>query len=98
MLQRRRRSGRRISEAFLWHAMLGIANALAFLHWGITDAANGQGPVHGWDTICHLDIKPQNVFLSSSGRSGSYARIVLGDFGCATSQSDILYGLAHPRV
>ena len=97
-IQRRRTSGRRISETFLWHAMLGIANALAFLHSGIMDAANGQQRVQGWDTICHLDIKPQNVFLLNSGLSGSYARIVLGDFGCATAHSDILNGLTNPRV
>jgi serine/threonine protein kinase len=98
MIQQHRRSGRRISEAFLWHAVLGIANAIAFLHWGIRDAANGGQPAHGWKTICHLDIKPQNVFLSNSDRRRSYPRIVLGDFGCATSRSDIYYGMAHPRV
>ena len=98
MIQQHRRSGRKISEAFLWHAMLGIANALAFLHWGIINAEYGQQPVYGWNTICHLDIKPQNVFLSNIDQRGSYPRIVLGDFGCATSHLDIYLGMADPRV
>jgi serine/threonine protein kinase len=98
MIQLCRRRGQRIGEGFLWHVMLGIANALAYLHWGIADAAGGSQPVRNWNTICHLDIKPPNVFLSNSGRTNSHPRIVLGDFGCSVSQSDIFMGEAHPRI
>ena len=98
MVQLYRRRGQRIGEGFLWHVMQGIANALAYLHWGIADAAGGSQPVRNWGTICHLDIKPPNVFLSNSGRTNSYPRVVLGDFGCAVAKSDIFLGEAHPFI
>jgi serine/threonine protein kinase len=98
MIQLYRKRGQRVGEGFLWHVLLGIANALAYLHWGIADAASGSHPVRNWNTICHLDIKPPNVFLSNSGRTNSHPRIVLGDFGCSVSQSDIVVGEAHPRI
>ncbi|TKA65186.1 hypothetical protein B0A55_10751 [Friedmanniomyces simplex] len=48
---------RRFSDSFAWHAMIGIAKGLAFLHGGIKDAAHGR-PNPGWNAIFHLDLKP----------------------------------------
>lgn len=92
---RRRRST--ISEGFIWHVVLSIAKALAFLHHGVDATRSGSRAVTHWNSVCHLDIKPKNVFLSNSGRSSAGYSVVLGDFGCAVAQSDIYNGLASSR-
>ena len=89
-IAKKRRRRESISEGFVWHVVLSMARALSFLHCGIRQ--DGSRPAPGWDTICHLDIKPNNVFLTSDGRTNVQSRIVLGDFGLAVFKSDISAG------
>ncbi len=93
MIKDYKRQQRNISEDRLWHILLGVANALCFLHYGILDATQSTSRTSGWNTTCHLDIKPCNVFLASS--SSRFHRVVLGDFGCAVSQRDKDSGREH---
>ncbi|KAI6792669.1 hypothetical protein KC336_g18426 [Hortaea werneckii] len=79
--------------SFIWHVGLQIAEAIAFLHFGVdeADAFNGQT---GWPVLCHADLYPGNIFLhlaSCMGPTtfGNYPNIVLGDFGCAGSLNGI---------
>jgi serine/threonine protein kinase len=69
---------------------------LCFLHYGIPDAKGGDvRPIKkDWDRMCHLDLKPCNIFLMSS--YGKHPRVVLGDFGCAVTARDILQGEESP--
>ncbi|KAK3719695.1 hypothetical protein LTR37_004232 [Vermiconidia calcicola] len=96
-IQKYRAQRRGISEDFAWHVLLSISHALAFLHQGIKNGAVEQGPKRDWNTLCHLDIKPCNIFLSTADQEGPYPRVVLGDFGCAITKSDIVFGMEHPR-
>ncbi|KAI6912061.1 hypothetical protein KC318_g5262 [Hortaea werneckii] len=75
--------------AFIWHVGLQVAEAIAFLHFGVDegDAFNGQT---GWPVLCHADLYPGNIFLrlascEGSKTFGNYPDMVLGDFGCAGS-------------
>ena len=82
-----RRYRHSISETFAWHVLLGLAKALSFLHYGVPG-----------DAILHLDIKPQNVLLSTDGRSGSLPRVILADFGCAVMENHKRLNFEHPQV
>lgn len=95
MIRLYRRQERRVPEDLIWHVMLSVAKALAFLHWGVFDAQRDTKYQHHWDTIYHLDIKPQNIFLSNDVPKGSYSRVVLGDFGCALWSRDVVRGKAQ---
>ncbi|KAI7162704.1 hypothetical protein KC349_g1842 [Hortaea werneckii] len=75
--------------AFIWHVGFQVAEAIAFLHFGVDegDAFNGQT---GWPVLCHADLHPGNIFLRLASCEGprtfgNYPNIVLGDFGCAGS-------------
>jgi serine/threonine protein kinase len=67
---------------------------LSFLALGFTE----RGRQHNWDDIAHLDLKPCNIFLSSSGGKYGYPRVVLADFGCAIKRSDVHRGREHPFI
>ncbi|KAK3078504.1 hypothetical protein LTS18_007341 [Coniosporium uncinatum] len=73
-----------IPEAFLWHIFLSIAEALAFIHYGVADALRNPIPRAIWAAAVHMDIKLSNIFISRkpSSRNPHYPTIVLGDFGC----------------
>ncbi|KAL9037904.1 MAG: hypothetical protein Q9214_005497 [Letrouitia sp. 1 TL-2023] len=79
----------RLPEAFVWHAFIQLAEALAYIH----DGYNRHHPHSltqppGFRSIIHRDIKPENVFLQSpSSTSGAYPSIILADFGLATTRS-----------
>ena len=94
LLKSAMQTGNRIPEIMMWNIMQGVASGLAFLHNGIKEIEPGQMPekVYGWDTICHLDIKPQNIFMHSKGGLYGLPRIVLADFGCAVLLSNITSG------
>lgn len=89
-IDRTRDQGGRYSEAFIWHVLVSGMIALKFLHGGPVDYAGRQG--ENWNTICHLDIKPENIYLQDTG--AGFPRVVLGDFGGAVSNSDIRRGRA----
>lgn len=85
------------SEDFVLQFLHHIGKGLAFLHSGITDPARQSHSQINWNTICHLDIKPANVFLASNGR-GRLPRFVLGDFGCAVTKNDVESGRESKRM
>ncbi|KAI0134470.1 kinase-like domain-containing protein [Xylariales sp. AK1849] len=89
-----------VPECFVWHASLGLADALCFLQTGQScisipldkhDAAE-------WKPIVHRDIKPDNVMLRSRDTPGSKKPLymLLSDFGCAVydgpPKPGVLYG------
>lgn len=88
-----RRGGGHGSEASAWSLMAGVSNGLAFLHHGLTD---GRLVSRNWDPVCHLDLKPANILLSSKGGKYGHGRIVLADFGCAITASDINRQIEDP--
>lgn len=67
-----------IPEPFIWHAFIGLADALAYLQTGGPGARN-------WIPILHRDVKPDNVLLRSRSTIGStkYPYCILSDFGLA---------------
>ena len=91
---------RPFEEAFVWHVFAQMAAALAMCHFGMRNPLHPQYKIMNWNTITHLDIKPANIFLSSTKprelEYTHYPRIVLGDFGCAISKKDIEEG-QHSR-
>lgn len=90
---KRKKGDNKCVERFVWHVLLGGMRALEFLHGGPVDRAGRQDG--GWNTICHLDIKPENIYLQDIGER--YPRVVLGDFGGAVSNSDIRTGRENLR-
>lgn len=84
-------------EPFAWHVFAGLTAALCACHYGIIDPQDTR-PMRGWDTLCHLDVKPSNVFLTSKGRNSAYPRVVLGDFGCAFKEVDMYSGAAQEMM
>lgn len=81
-------------EAFIWHVFSGLANALAFLHYGALSLDYPPSTARKWNTVCHVDIKPANVFLAHDVK-GTFPRVVLGDFGCSVTLADLHSGVAN---
>ncbi|SMR52000.1 unnamed protein product [Zymoseptoria tritici ST99CH_3D1] len=80
-------------EPFAWHIFAGVTAALCACHYGTMDAMHSTTSPRRWEPICHLDVKPSNIFLTSTGRTNAYPRVVLGDFGCAVREEDIDSGI-----
>ncbi|KAL8884644.1 MAG: hypothetical protein Q9215_007357, partial [Flavoplaca cf. flavocitrina] len=55
-----------IPEGFLWHALISLTSALAFLHTGVNRSDPDRPPPPNWQPIIHRDIKPDNIFLKLS--------------------------------
>ena len=78
-----------LPESFIWHTVLHLAEALAFLHYGC-DRHSDHAIVPNWTPVVHRDIKPANIFLRLPSFDAEnilgypYPSIVLGDFGLAT--------------
>lgn len=74
----------RIPEAFIWHVLYQLSDALMLLHHGYNTDCDVQTP--NWRRMLHRDIKPANIFLrlpASESEKGAYPDIVLADFGLA---------------
>jgi serine/threonine protein kinase len=96
-------------EGFAWKILWNLSIALATLQTGQSARAvrergtNNQhiSAVPGWDPICHRDIKPSNVFLTWHNQSGDwpqYPTVLLGDFGCACTASQVWSGRGDPSM
>ncbi|KAL9023782.1 MAG: hypothetical protein Q9196_006976, partial [Gyalolechia fulgens] len=88
-----------IPESFIWHALLQLSEALAYIHHGYDRTAS---PVTGrqklpnnWLTVVHRDVKPENILLQRAPRSSdhpgpeAYPRLVLADFGLALQAPEL---------
>ncbi|KAL8903341.1 MAG: hypothetical protein Q9171_007435, partial [Xanthocarpia ochracea] len=49
-----------IPEGFLWHSLIQLTSALAFIHTGISRHDPDLPPPDNWQPIIHRDIKPDN--------------------------------------
>lgn len=91
-----RRCGELLSEQFCWHVFLQLSSALALCHNGVRDPLNPNDRPREWNTLCHIDIKPANIFLQSKKVAGyenvPWPTVVLGDFGCAVTKRDVKDG------
>lgn len=63
----------RLSEDFIWHCFIQIAEALDVVHNA------------GSQLVVHRDVKPDNIFLEQKYRHAApWPNLKLGDFGAAT--------------
>lgn len=81
-----------VAEGFVWHVVASVTKALCFLHEGVDVYKHDATPIDSWNPICHLDIKPDNVYLTNKHRNADYPRVVLGDLGCAVTRDDVVSG------
>ncbi|KAK5124973.1 hypothetical protein LTR85_001163 [Meristemomyces frigidus] len=98
VIQRYRNDKQPIPEPFVWHVLAGLTKALCFMHEGLDLDRPYDPPFPKWNTICNLDIKPANVFLSTKNQRGPFSWVVLGDFGCAVTWKDIKSGRSDRAV
>ncbi|KAI9055920.1 hypothetical protein LZ554_000856 [Drepanopeziza brunnea f. sp. 'monogermtubi'] len=87
---KRRIAGQDVSvpEGFIWHALAGLVDALAYLANGrsfMDHNVTGTGRLEGWMPILHRDIKPDNILIRSRDSIGTkkYPYCILADFGLA---------------
>lgn len=86
-----------IPEAFLWHAFIQLAEAIAFMHTGYSRQSQCPQPIT-WQPVYHGDIKPANIFLSPPNPNSmdplcrTYPSLVLGDFGMSSLRPAAGYG------
>lgn len=84
-----------VPEELVWQVLLHMLFALHRCHYGIdvknvdlTTAHVQEPPINAETVVIHRDIKPDNIFIITSGNQTIFK---LGDFGLAkmlTSQSD----------
>ena len=69
-----------LPEAFLWHIFHSMANALCYCCYGTNEPASVKT---GWDSIVHMDIKPENMLLARPDLATHqlYPCVKLADFG-----------------
>lgn len=60
-----------VPEGFIWHILISLSSALAFLHTGVDREDPDRKPPGKWQTIIHRDIKPDNIFLKLPSSSSS---------------------------
>ena len=86
-----RNLGTKVPESFIWHALLHLAEALAYIHYGYDRHSNQRAPSEWWQVI-HRDIKPSNILLRLPAYTPNahnitdypYPSLVLADFGLAS--------------
>jgi serine/threonine protein kinase len=86
MIKTYRERSLKVPEGFIWHALLGLADALAYLFDGVSHLHNKNArPDPKWRPILHRDIKPDNVLFRTRSTVGSkkYLYCILSDFGLA---------------
>ncbi|KAI9790988.1 MAG: hypothetical protein M1816_004555 [Peltula sp. TS41687] len=94
LISAHRRSHKLLPEGFVRHVFLSLAEALAYMHYGVTEKHLREGRIpqpkaRGWRTVLHRDLKPGNIFLVSSKQL--YPRVVIGDFGMSIREDDPEY-------
>ncbi len=99
-IQRYQQRDLMIPEAFARSIILSIAEALAYIHFGITEVGDARDAVKqpGWLTILHRDLKPGNVFLqrhrsTHDNGTAAYPKVILGDFGLALREDSPVWGV-----
>ena len=84
-------SATKFPEEFVWHVMLHLAEALAFIHYGYDSREDYQVEAkEGWEAVIHRDVKCANIFFRTeypSKGEGPWPTPVLADFGHATTNS-----------
>ena len=102
LMNEKRQEGGLFAESFMWHILAQMSAALSMTHFGVRDPLKKQYKLQNWNCIAHLDIKLDNVFLSSKRAPGQeddeWPRIVLGDFGLSVTRKDIEDGLYKKDV
>lgn len=77
--------GTNVSEGLVWRCFTQIAEALAFLHYGINPHSRyPTSSPRDWRPIVHRDVKPGNIFIRRRQKHTDGWEFVLGDFGLAT--------------
>ena len=80
-----------VPEGFVWHALTGLADGLAYLQTGVSHwRKRGARSDPKWIPVLHRDMKPDNILLRSRSTLGSnkYFYCVLSDFGLACEDRD----------
>ena len=75
-----------VPEGFVWHALCGLVDALAYLQCGVSVLHNKEAKLDpNWPSILHRDVKPDNIFIRSRSTLGTsmYFYVILSDFGLA---------------
>ncbi|KAL8872117.1 MAG: hypothetical protein Q9174_002191, partial [Haloplaca sp. 1 TL-2023] len=65
--------GMRVPEGFIWHVFLQMAEALAYIHTGISTIPSvaSINTNKNFKPITHRDIKPENIFLRNPSPSSA---------------------------
>jgi serine/threonine protein kinase len=94
LAEKYKNAGKTPPEGFIWHVLLQLSEALAFLHFGHGSINAGHKE---WTPVFHRDIKPDNVFLKAdpAGNVDEYPNVKLGDFGVAIASDDPEYNPLH---
>jgi serine/threonine protein kinase len=89
------RSGKSVSETFVWHVLGSLVSVIAFCTQdGATRRSVSMQPWKPWKAVCHRDVTALNIFLDySKYLSNEFPDVLLGGFGMANfadeSEEDI---------